>query len=418
MSRFFTGDELGSIKSVTYTPDAETKLTVALLHDGSEAGKTRAVQKLAMFPAQSTPDIEEGPLIASAHADASVHVSRAHGDKLELVQEWTEPRLRAGQRYIGLAASARGVYSCTSNGALRFTSSGDASTSSSQTAVLPMRLAEWRLSPDEKSFAYGGDEVEVSVWDVDAAFSSPSTPSAPTADEAAAKKRKRSQALLPGETWRAKNISNDALSLRHPVRNTCLTYLDASRSIVAGTQLGAVRRYDTRAARKPVANWLLTETARVGGIRVAEKGLNEYELFIADSGSNLFALDTRTGRVVYGYKGLAGAVTSIAPSPTNLASSALDRYVRVHSTFPPAEPGTQQDNKGAVLEKVFARSIPTVVVWDHVMNSEGREYGLEQADGLSDGEEEVWEGMQEAEDDVTEDEEGGRPKRKGKKSAA
>jgi ribosome biogenesis protein NSA1 len=48
-----------------------------------------------------------------------------------------------------------------------------------------------------------------------------------------------------------------------------------------------------------------------------------------------------------------------------MASTALDRYTRIHSTFPPpAEIGKQQERKGDVLDKIFTKSIPTVIVWD------------------------------------------------------
>lgn len=67
-----------------------------------------------------------------------------------------------------------------------------------------MRLAEWRLSTNEETFAYAGDEVELSVWNTERAFSSeqPTT----NESEAQSKKRKRLEQLLPGEIWRAKNV--------------------------------------------------------------------------------------------------------------------------------------------------------------------------------------------------------------------
>lgn len=252
------------------------------------------------------------------------------------------------------------MYSCTSNGALRVTHLDKTESTPSQTAVLPMRLCDWRLSHDEKTFAYGGDEVELSVWDTERAFCSATTPTTTEPSEPAQKKRKRDE-LLPSEIWRAKNVrpclqpdpvqrfavlihrrpfsaqvANDSLSLRRPVYNTCLTHLNPSPStstsqqshhIATGTQFGSVRRYDTRSARRPVADW--NGVAKMGGIRAVAKGLNEQfvqfffyvdsmvpsiltcfycrqsELFVADQGCNLFSLDLRNGSVVYGYKGNA-----------------------------------------------------------------------------------------------------------------
>lgn len=72
-------------------------------------------------------------------------------------------------------------------------------------------------------------------------------------------------------------LPNDALNLRQPVRNTALTYLSnpsqPSQQLLVGTQLGDVRRYDTRAARRPVSNW--TGLAKAGGVGVIEKGTTD-----------------------------------------------------------------------------------------------------------------------------------------------
>lgn len=104
----------------------------------------------------------------------------------------------------------RRVFSCTSNGALRSTTlSEDNSAPSGQTYVLPMRLCDWRLSHDGKTFAYGGDEVELSVWDTESAFA----PRENVSNDTDNKKRKRGDQLLPGEVWRAKNV--------RPIRLLC-----------------------------------------------------------------------------------------------------------------------------------------------------------------------------------------------------
>jgi ribosome biogenesis protein NSA1 len=69
-----------------------------------------------------------------------------------------------------------------------------------------MRLNDWRLSPSGRdTFAYAGHEVELSLWDVDRAFSQP--PSTKETLNASIKgKRKRNEPLLPGEIWRARNV--------------------------------------------------------------------------------------------------------------------------------------------------------------------------------------------------------------------
>ncbi|KAH9035375.1 hypothetical protein EDB85DRAFT_1889393 [Lactarius pseudohatsudake] len=100
----------------------------------------------------------------------------------------------------------------------------------------------------------------------------------------------------------------------------------------------------------------------------------------------------------------------MAPSPAGLVSTALDRYARVHSTYPPpAEAGQPQNNKGTVLEKVYLKSISTCVVWDEVEGEDADHHSdgmrLDGAGADSEGSDaDVWEGMQVAEDSGDESE--------------
>lgn len=75
----------------------------------------------------------------------------------------------------------------------------------SQITSIPTRLSDWILSEDTKSFAYGGNEVEVSLWDTSRAFD-PSRRLLP--DPATGTKRRKRQIseLFDGEVWRAKNV--------------------------------------------------------------------------------------------------------------------------------------------------------------------------------------------------------------------
>src|SRR5688500_15938098 len=113
----------------------------------------------------------------------------------------------------------RGVYTTTTSGHLRLTilsSEGEASassTSKTHKGMLPMRLCDVRLSPDSSHIAYGGDEVDLSLWDVERALglssiAEESTNNQEQADGGNSKKRKKpsSNELLPAELWRAKNV--------------------------------------------------------------------------------------------------------------------------------------------------------------------------------------------------------------------
>ena len=73
-------------------------------------------------------------------------------------------------------------------------------------------------------------------------------------------------------------LPNDELNLRQPVRNTAFTFLPSSanssqQQLLVGTQFGDVRRYDPRAARRPVSNW--KGIGKTGGIGAVETGSYE-----------------------------------------------------------------------------------------------------------------------------------------------
>ncbi|KAJ7156025.1 WD40-repeat-containing domain protein [Mycena crocata] len=377
---FLTGDELGNIKGLRVSPGiVPSELTVL------DSAKS-AVAALSIASTAST-----SKSVAAAYADGSIAAFSLKENQLQSLHRWKETRYRPDQGFIGLQATQKGVYSCTSNGALRLLPL-NSDEKKPILGSLPARLCDWRLASDQTTFAYGGDEVELSVWDTEQALASDRA----TSLDASGTKRKR-DALFPGEIWRAKNVQNDGLDLRQPVRINSLVYLPTSTStrhhLVTGTQFGDVRRYDTR-ARRPVSNW--KGIGKMGGVKLLEKGFDEHELFVSDHGCNLFSLDLRNGRVLYSYKGLSGAVTSMAPSPSLLVSTALDRYSRIHTSHsPPLEAGQNQDNKGQVVEKVFMASVPTVVVWDGV---ETTPPALE----IEAEEDDVWDDMENVEEDTDE----------------
>ncbi|PPQ78075.1 hypothetical protein CVT25_015609 [Psilocybe cyanescens] len=377
MSRFLLGDEIGNIKTLRYNSDTaeESKCTVTKLYQPEVvAGPSIGVQQLAT---SSQGDDEKTTVymlnqvsqakLAAAFSDGSCLASSLNDDdSLEMLLEWKEPRIVAN-KFVGMSISDSSVYTCTSNGMLRRTPfSLDPETSKAaeaQTGTLPSRLCDWRLSQDGTTFAYGGDEVDLSVWNTELALSTQPSTAKPAG---ATKKRKRNGDLFPSEIWRARNVPNDSLSLRQPIRITALTYLSSSSNghhLITGTQFGDIRRYDTRAARRPVSDWV--GIAKVNGVKALEKGLSEYEIFMSDNGSNLSSIDLRTGGVLYSYKGISGAVSSIAQSPNVLVSTSMDRYARVHSVVPPPVVAkAHQEQKGQVLEKSYITSMPTAVVWD------------------------------------------------------
>ncbi|OJA08838.1 hypothetical protein AZE42_11514 [Rhizopogon vesiculosus] len=150
--------------------------------------------------------------LLAAHANGTVSTfSLNEDDRLELLQEWKETRIRADQSFIGFAAS-----SGTNGALLMSTLNDDNSGVSHKLAALPSRLCDWRLSHDRQTFAYGGDEVELSVWDTERAFTSPSEVQQQVPPLIVAKKPKQSDTLFPGEVWRAKNVQMIFLDCNSP----------------------------------------------------------------------------------------------------------------------------------------------------------------------------------------------------------
>ena len=97
-----------------------------------------------------------------------------------------------------------------------------------------------------------------------------------------------------------------------------------------------------------------------------------------------------------------------------MASASQDRYIRLHSTFgPPANPGQQQEQKGEVLGKEYMKVVPTVVVWDGVVNAVESQAEREE----DEPEDEVWDAMQAAESDSEDEGKAARRKEKRVRSA-
>lgn len=84
-----------------------------------------------------------------------------------------------------------------------------------------------------------------------------------------------------------------------------------------------------------------------------------------------------------------------------LASVSQDRFLRLHSTFPPPnEVGKQQEQKGEVLDKIYMKVVPTAVIVDP-RDEEGDVSQKDESDA-EDEEDNVWDEMETADSDVEE----------------
>lgn len=91
--------------------------------------------------------------------------------------------------------------------------------------------------------------------------------------------------------------------------------------------------------------------------------------------------------------GISGTITSLACAPDHVGSTSLDRFFRLHEV---ASENSAKDMKARTLERSYTNSIPTVVVWDP-WYEDGRSSSLPEDDEREG--DEVWEGMEDAEDD-------------------
>lgn len=187
-------------------------------------------------------------------------------------------------------------------------------------------------------FAYGGEQVPLSVWSLPKTLEACRKGEDPAQQETgedetsaeivSGKKRRpassnasKQRDLLFGEIWRAKNLPNDALSLpRHPLIRS-IAFVPSSdetesgtlmASVVVGTKDGVIRVYEPgKKNARHVHEWQIA-TKNQGAIRVLTPSLKDNLLFVGDSARNLYAVDFKAGRVLFQYKGMSMHLTQIS----------------------------------------------------------------------------------------------------------
>ncbi|CAE6432337.1 unnamed protein product [Rhizoctonia solani] len=200
--RVFTGDDKGQLKSVVCEiPGGEStsRISTTTLQIGAD-------NKSPLHRLQCHRDSDSGVgILATARADGHIatYSYTSGSNELAELSSWNETRMKNSDRFIGL----KGWLTCTHNGRLRLSNTfGEHSDSDPPVdlfASLPMRLNDIRPSPSFSSLAYGGDEVDLSVWDVERTFSDKPH----STDEAGKKRKKGKNELMYAEVWRAKQAS-------------------------------------------------------------------------------------------------------------------------------------------------------------------------------------------------------------------
>ncbi|KAJ2583374.1 Ribosome biogenesis protein nsa1 (NOP7-associated protein 1) [Coemansia sp. RSA 1836] len=143
--------------------------------------------------------------------------------------------------------------------------------------------------------------------------------------------------------------------MRVPVWITDMQFIGdntTTPTIAVSTGYKQIRIYDARAQQRPVHDWNVSKHL-INHILVSH---TKPELFFADNEGNLQLMDLRTGRIIGGYKGIAGAVKAIALSEdgTKVAAAGLDRFLRVYETH----------GMHRMLHRAYIKQRVTQVVWD------------------------------------------------------
>ncbi|PWN93821.1 hypothetical protein FA10DRAFT_32442 [Acaromyces ingoldii] len=492
----------------------------------------RAAQKLAYG------QLADGQrVLAIARRDATIDVvsvsssteeGESEAETVKVVEEGqvgarllvtlNEPRMKPGlQRWVGLAVHSRGIVACASSGAFTFfplassyskEEEEEEEEEAEKVVGQGVELAEAEVvrlelpgplqqlvfhregaSEDPTHFAYGGEEVPLSLWDLNKALSEAPGPEnvdgqhggseaagevvaedaqAKVAGEnAKARKRKRqaearqkNKELVWGEIWRAKNLPNDALSLPQRANIVCLDFvrgideededdlsegkrqqataadaIPAKLHVVVGTRTGLVRVYHpSSGVRKHTSEHHIFPDA--SPVKTMTSGCSPGEIFVSDTSGKLFAVEWSRGKTLYSYKDITGAISGLVPLPAPqaaepksgakgethaslplLASTSLDRMVRLHSTVPPPVAQVKANGKepvkrpavsnkrGQVIASVFTGGPAAVAcVWDGKVPTieESAEDNLRAGKGNGEGaeseeedddEDEIWEEM-------------------------
>lgn len=141
------------------------------------------------------------------------------------------------------------------------------------------------------------------------------------------------------QTFSSKNVPNDFLQLEVPVWDTDLVFLGDELNLATCSRYGYIRRYDTRAQRRPVVEWSNAKE------QISYSCLAVVSATASDSGGMIYAGTTsgiirafdqrKMNKIVHTYKGFTGTISDIgidAETGRYLYSASLDRYVRVHDS--------------------------------------------------------------------------------------
>jgi ribosome biogenesis protein NSA1 len=223
------------------------------------------------------------------------------------------------------------IYSCTSAGLiwqikLDIASDGKVARNggSFRTLPEPLQCCEFEPKSEPRFFAYGGEDVALSVNDVGKFFSAADEDDEESQDEnndgadqeraeeqeessktkkrrRAAERRAKAKELMRGEIWRAKNLPADELKLAVQASIVSIAFLEDTK-LVVGTRHGLLRLYEVGPRRKALKQISLFRP-KVAPAKHLVRSHNDGQLIAADTTGRVYVVDWRTGTLLYKYEG-------------------------------------------------------------------------------------------------------------------
>ncbi|CAK1555998.1 unnamed protein product [Leptosia nina] len=222
---------------------------------------------------------------------------------------------------IGVARCDSRIIAGVASGVVQIWSESDRAIENPDVIETKGKLDCLRVWQHSNVFATGGEENELKVWKVGE----------------------------PSPTFIAKNLPHDWLQLRRPVWVSDLTFLEENLLAVCSRH-GYIRLYDTRVQRRPVSS---IDTPGLAATCITN-GFEERQVFVGFGRGQLHQVDFRKSRLDKGYKGAAGAITSVALCERDrlVVSASLDRHLRVH----------ERESKNCIYKQYLTSKLTGVLV--------------------------------------------------------
>ncbi|XP_063900748.1 WD repeat-containing protein 74-like [Zophobas morio] len=312
--KVFTGDSIGLLKGICL----EKKRVVSTWRN---LNRQKAIEKL------SWGNVNEQKEILVATSDKTVEIIDVEdGNVVSTLKDYTH-----NGNFISIEGIESYIVTASSDGVIRYVNYAPDESKETCKKNFNASVSCVHTSPANKSIiAIGGREFDLHLYDL-------------TSDK---------------PLFKAKNISNDSVDLRCPVWVNRLIFLnDSGYHVAVGTGYHEIRRYDTRAQRKPV------QRVNFGDLPItAISKLSEDKIIAGNSGGYMRTVEFRSKSKVLlttRFRGSLGSIRAIAKHPElpYVVSAGLDRHLSLYS----------QAN-GRPLERIYLKQRLN----DILFSSEGR----------------------------------------------